>query len=127
MKKVISGKTLTFTFDDGVAPLVFDATKVNASNREYAEMHGWQARLGDSAAISRKQPDGSIITVTEQMRRDAISPLVAHYEDSANYSWDTKRASPQIPALIELAKKLGKTYAEVEEMLVADALAKIGA
>tara|TARA_R110000868_G_scaffold9896_4_gene48651 strand:- start:347 stop:721 length:375 start_codon:yes stop_codon:yes gene_type:complete len=124
MKKIIAGKTITFTFDGGVTPLVFNATRAATANREYAEMHGWQARLGDVAAIPRKQPDGTIITVTEQMRRDAIAPLVEHYEGGAS-NWEIKRTSPQLPALLELARKLGKTYAEVEEMLVADALAKM--
>jgi rod shape-determining protein MreB len=71
MKKAINGTLVTFTFD-GCEPLVFDATKVHAGNRAYAEMHGWQARLGDSAALSRKQPDGTIITITEQMLKQFI-------------------------------------------------------
>lgn len=116
MKKAIKGNTIVFTFGDGVPELVFDATRVARANRDYAEMHGWNGRLGDAAAIPREQKDGSVITVTEAMRREAVAELVTHYEGGA-VEWNLKgspRTAAPNPAIAALAQALGKTYAEAE-------------
>jgi len=123
MKKAISTTgTIVFKFD-GLADLEFDATKVAPAMRARAEQHGWLARLGDAAAIPRTQPDGTVVTVTEQMRRDAVAELVTHYE-SGSVAWETKRASAPSPAIAALAAKKGWTYAEAEKF-VADMLAGV--
>ena len=136
MKRSINGNILTFTFDkaaDGteLAPVTFDATKAAAANRAYAEMHGWQARIGDNAAISRKQKDGSVIVVTEAMRRDAVEEMVAHYESGAD-GWDMRggaRVVPPNPAFVKIAEMRGCTYAEAQawynEKLIAEMQAMI--
>jgi len=71
MKKAINGNLVEFTFD-GLMPVVFDATKASEDNRKRAEMLGWMNKHGDCAAISRKGEDGSVIEITEQMRREAV-------------------------------------------------------
>lgn len=116
MKKlpITSAVSITFTFD-GLAPVVFDASKAAAPMRHHAEMHGWQARIGDNAAIARKAADGSIINVTEQMRRDAVVELVEHYE-SASEQWAIRASASvkQNPHIAAIAAKRGCTYAEAE-------------
>lgn len=126
MKKAIEMQTVVFTFD-GLERIVFNASKASQENRVYAEMHGWQARIGDNAAISRKQADGSVIIVTEEMRRNAIKELVDHYE-SGSVEWNTGRKStPLNPAILALAEKLGKSYAEAQAYIVAKAVAELEA
>lgn len=115
MDKKIVGKTVVFKFD-GLADYVFDTANVAPALRDYAEMHGWQARLGDNAAISRKQKDGTVITVTEQMRRDAVAQLGDHYMSGASV-WNTARASAESAPIRALADKRGITYAEAEELV----------
>lgn len=114
MKKAINGTAVHFTFDDGLASIVFESTKASDKARDYAEMHGWEARIGDMAAISRKQKDGTVITITEQMRRDAILAGVTHYE-SGTEEWGMKggiRAAPQNAVFLAIAAKRGITYEE---------------
>ncbi len=122
MKKVIAGNLVTFTFD-GLDAVVFDATKASATNRAYAEMHGWQARIGDNAALSRKDKDGNVITITEQMRRDAVAELVGHYESGAE-AWAVRGAAQvkQNPVIAAVAAKKGITYAEAEALVAAQFL-----
>ncbi len=131
MKKAINGTTITFSFDGGLDPIVFDATKAAAPLRAYAEMHGWQARLGDMAAIPRTQKDGTVITVTEQMRRDAVLAGVEHVE-SGTAAWEMKsapRAAPEAPAIRRLADAkfegdYTKAMAHVAEMALAELTAE---
>jgi hypothetical protein len=134
MKVVHNGTTLTFTFD-GEEPLVFDSTKAHANMTTAATMHGWDARLRDTAAIPRKQADGSVITVTEKMRRDSVKTLIDHYESGID-QWALRapgapRAPVQNAAIAALAAAMGKTYAEAEAhiatALVAEMQAKIDA
>jgi len=125
MKKQISGTIVTFTFD-GLDSVMFDATKVSAPNRAYAEMHGWQARIGDNAAIARKDKNGNVVTVTEAMRREAVLELVNHYQSDST-DWTVRggtRAAPQNPTILAIAAKLGLTYeqaeAEVQKRMLAE-------
>ncbi len=129
MKKVIDGHTIKFTFDklaDGteIAPVVFDSSKCSAQVRADATMHGFSARIGDNAALSRKQKDGSVIVITEQMRRDAVLELVNHYESGAE-NWDVKRGPSENPTIRALADKLGGTYAQAEAYIQEKMLAGI--
>ena len=110
------GTTLIFEFDEGLASIVFDVAKVSATVRERAMFHGFSARIGDNAAIARKQKDGSVIVVTEEMRRDAVLELVTHYESGAE-NWDVKRGPVENPMIRAWAVKLGGTYAQAEQHL----------
>lgn len=130
MKKAIEGTKVIFSFKDGLAPVVFDATRAHADNRAYAEMHGWQQRIGDAAAIPREQPDGTVITVTEAMRREAILELVNHYESGAA-RWALReagapKAAKQSPVILALAAKRGCTYEEAEAYIAAQFLNELG-
>lgn len=124
MKKAIVGSVVRFTFD-GAEPLEFDATKAGAANRAYAEMHGWMARLGDAAALSRKDPKtGVVTTITELARRAEIAALIDHYYNPAS-EWNMKvKAQAPNPFFLKLAESRGCTYAEAQtwyqEKLIAD-------
>ena len=115
-------KQITFTFDNDVPALTFDATKAHPSMAAFAEMHGWEQRLRDNAAIGRKQKDGTVITVTEAMRRDAVAELATHYESGAE-SWNMRaaKAPAQNPIWAQIAAKKGMTYeAYAAERVAAD-------
>lgn len=122
MKKTINATTVVFAFD-GLDSVTFDATKASAANRAYAEMHGWQARIGDNAALSRKQADGTIVTITEAMRREAVVELVAFYE-AGGAEWATRAGAvpKQNPMILAIATKRGVTYAEAEALVAAQFL-----
>lgn len=108
--------TVTFSFDGGLAPIVFTAANASAEMEAHALLHGWMARIGDSAAISRKQKDGSVINVTEEMRRAEIEAMVKHYE-SGTTQWEMRsgtRAPAQNPTILAIAAKMGVSYQEAE-------------
>lgn len=130
MKVTQRGRKIDFTFD-GLAPedciLTFDMDRVHSSLHERAEMHGWEQRLRDNAAISRKQKDGSVITVTEAMRRDAIKEMLDHYH-GGSAEWNLKsreRAAPQNATILAIAAKRGCTYAEAEAYIAEKMLAEL--
>lgn len=113
----------TFTFD-GLEPLRFAVEKMSPENEQAMLGHGVLARLGDMAAIPRKAKDGSVVTVTEAMRRAEIEAGIAHYE-SGTTAWEMKgaqRAAPQNPTILAIAAKRGGTYAEAEAFLAAQFL-----
>lgn len=114
MKKQINGTTVAFTFAEGVAPVIFDATKASAANRAYAEMHGWSAAIGDGAALSRKDKDGNVITITEAMRRESVLEKVTHYESGGD-AWERRavRVIAQNPTWLAIAEKRGVSYETV--------------
>lgn len=116
MKVNTTGTTITFTFD-GLDAITFDAAKASPEMRLHAEMDRWQNRLRDNAAIPRKtKPGAPVITITEQMRRDAVAELVTHYESGAT-EWNIggrTRAAPQNPTILAIATRLGVSYAEAE-------------
>jgi hypothetical protein len=126
-KAIIAGtSTIQFTFE-GLDPITFDANKCSEENNDYAVLHGYMARLGDAAALSRTLPNGTVRTITEEMRREAVQELVTFYE-SGTAEWDMKRkAAPQNPAILALATKLGKTYAETQAYIAEKAMAELGA
>lgn len=116
MKKVIEAGKITFTFT-GEESVVFDPAKASEACRNHAVLHGFSARIGDNAAIVRKQPDGTVATVTEAMRREAVLELVNHYE-SGTEDWNTRtratRAAPQNATILKIATTRGITYEEAE-------------
>lgn len=125
MKKAYDVNTgvATFTFD-GLEPLTFSVSKMSPENEQAMLGHGVLARLGDMAAVPRTQKDGSVITVTEAMRRAEIEAGIKHYESGAvewNLSGRT-RTAPQNPTILAIAAKRGCTYAEAEAFLAAQFL-----
>ncbi len=129
MKKQIDAvaQTVTFSFDEGLDTITLSMRKVSPAVATYAMLHGFAARVGDNAAIAKKQADGSVITVTEEMRRNAVKELVDHYE-SGSAEWNTGRKAAALnPAILALAEKLGKSYAEAQAYIVAKAVAELEA
>jgi len=132
MKKVIdiATRSVRFTFDGDLEPVVMHAEQLSAANYDYACLHGLAARIGDNAAIQKSAENGYV--VTEAMRREAVLELVTFYEDKENKDWTVKRAAgpraaPQNPFVVELAKRLGITYDEAMAKLAAQAMAEMGA
>ena len=119
MKKALVANTTTiaFTFKDDVPSVIFDYAKASEANRDYAEVHGWLARIGDTAASSK----------TEAERAAAIKTLVDHYESGA-VGWNLTggtRAAPQNPTILAIAAKLGCTYVEAEAEIQRRMLAEL--
>jgi hypothetical protein len=127
MKKSITGNLVKFTFDDNVAPLTFDCTKMSGTNRAYAIPFGMCHRLGDMAAISKSEDNH--YTVTEAMRREAILEGIAYYEDSANMDWSVRKAHviAQNPVWLKLAEKRGVAYEVIAAEKAAADLAELEA
>ena len=130
MKVTTRGRKIDFTFE-GMAPeaamLTFDLDRVHSSLHERAELHGWEQRIRDNAAISRKQKDGSVITVTEVMRRDAVKEMLDHYM-GGSADWNLKasaRAAPQNATILAIATKRGCSYAEAEAYIAEKMLAEL--
>lgn len=117
MKRKIEAGKITFTFD-GLESIVFDSNKASLANISYATMHGFNQRIGDSAASSK----------TEGERREAVQQMIAHYEsgsDDWNIKGDGKRAAPQNATILAIATKLGCSYAEAEAWIAEEMLAKL--
>ena len=113
MKKTINeaARTITWTFENGLPDVTFTAAKASTENQDYAILHGFAARIGDNAAISKSKENGFV--VTEAMRRDAIIEMASHYE-SGSVDWNLKatgtRAVKQDATILAIAAKLGITY-----------------
>ncbi len=111
MKCNTIGKALVFSFD-GLESVIFDTGNASTQLHEQAAMHGFEQKIRDNAAIARKQKDGTVITVTEQMRRDAVVALVAQLNSD---TWNTKMRTPTIdPYIMQLAEKRGIGYVEAQ-------------
>ena len=91
MKKLINTDTqaVTFTFE-GLEPVTLRMSQVTPANATYAMLHGFAARIGDNAAITKSAENG--FTVTEAMRRDAVLELVDHYA-SGSAEWNVKASA----------------------------------
>ncbi len=115
MKVETQGTKIIFTFGEDVPSITFDSERAHEKMRSAAMMHGWEARIRDNAAISRKQKDGSVINVTEAMRAAAVQEMVEHYHSGVD-QWNlrTSRIAPQNPVFLDIAAKRGCTYAEAE-------------
>lgn len=115
MKKLINATAteVKFTFE-GLDPLVLRMEMVHEQVLKYAAAFGLQSRIGDAAALSRK--DGSVIT--EAMRRAEVQALVEYYEGGAK-EWSVRSAKVQAqsPGIVAMAAKFGITYAEAEVKL----------
>lgn len=115
MKKTINtlAQTVTFTFD-GLEPVTLAMKDVSPANATYAMLHGFAARIGDNAAITKSAENGYV--VTEAMRRAEVEKMVEFYANSANVDWNMRVAAPKAaplnPAILTLAQKLGKSYEE---------------
>ena len=111
MKSAITGNLIKFTFDNNVPPLTFDATKASNGNAVNAKMYGFNVRLVRMAAIPRAGKDGVVVTVTEQMRHDAVAEGIGHYEsDSVNWEMRTAARPAINPLWAQIAEKRGITY-----------------
>lgn len=117
---------ITFSFDN-LAAVTFDAGKCSERVQDHAMQHGFLARIGDNAAISRKQKDGTVLDVTEEMRRNAVLELVNHYE-SGTEEWNLKTARGPVEnqTIRAIAEKLGITYQEAEAHIAEKMLAELG-
>lgn len=126
----VNAGTVTFTFEGELAPIIFTAANASAACEATALLHGWSARIGDGAALSRKQKDGSIITITEAMRRDEVQRLVTHYESGTDV-WEMRaagaRPAPQNPTWLALAAKRGVSYDVIAAEKAAADLAELEA
>lgn len=112
--KTLTDTAIVFSYSDGLADSVFDPRAASTICNEQARLKGWEARLRDTAALSRKQPDGTIITITEAMRKTEVDALIAHYVTGTE-AWNVgaKAAAPN-PFFIRLAEKRNCTYAEAQ-------------
>ena len=128
MKKTLNtiAQTVTFTFDghldkegavvnEALAPVTLAMKDVSPANATYAMLHGFAARIGDNAAITKSAENG--YTVTEAMRRAEVEKMTNFYADGANVDWNMRgaaapKAAPLNPAILTLAQKLGKSYEE---------------
>jgi hypothetical protein len=125
MKKVLGTNAVTFTFDDGLASVTLDVMEVSIENRNHAMLHGFAARIGDNAAIAKSAENDW--KVTEEMRRNEILALVAHYA-SGTTEWNVRasaKAPKQSATMLAIAAKRGCTYAEAEEWFAAKMLAEL--
>jgi hypothetical protein len=129
MKKVINtvARTVTFTFEGGLAPIVLDMSQVSTDNRTYAMLHGFAARVGDNAAIQKSAENN--YTVTEAMRREAVQELVDHYA-SGTADWSPKakaKAEKLNPHIMAIAQKRNCTYEEAQAWFNAKLMAELEA
>lgn len=140
VKKIINPAegTITFKFDipadatdearAALAPITFDPAKAAPNNRAYAELHGWSARIGDAAALSRNAENGH--KVTEAMRRAEVAAMVEHYEGGST-DWNVrgpgagKKAAPLNPIILAISQKMGCSYEEAQAKVAAQFLAEL--
>lgn len=129
MKKVINAqeRTVTFTFEGGLAPVVVHADRLSAPMQAYAVLHSIGHRVGDNAAIPKSAENG--YTVTEAMRRAAVLQMADHMQSGTD-AWDMKagpRSAPLNPAILKLAERLNKTYEEAQAWFAAKLEAELAA
>ena len=116
MKKSLDNGTIVFKFTD-LPDYRFNPADASEENRANAAVHGWLARLGDSAAIPKDASNG--FTVTEAMRRASVVELGDHYK-SGSTDWNLKqsaRKAPQNAAILALATAKNLTYEGAEMWL----------
>lgn len=126
MKKIINtaAESVSFTFD-GEETVTLYMRQVTPANASYAMLHGFAARIGDSAALTKSEANN--FTVTEAARREAVLEMVNHYT-SGSVEWNTKvaeRKAPQNPTILAIASKLGISYTEAEAEIQRRMLAEL--
>ena len=119
---------ITFTFDDGLPDAMFDVNKTHFDLCIHAMMKQFENRIKDTAAIPRKQPDGSTLNVTEAMRRAKVVEMIDHLESGTD-EWNLKssgtRAPKQDPSILALAAALGISYEDTMKKMQQIALDEI--
>lgn len=126
MKKIINAvtQTVTFTFD-GCEAVTLSMSEVTAENHNYAVLHGFAARIGDTAALTKSAENN--FTVTEAARREAVIEMVEHYT-SGSTDWNLRvsaRKAPQNSTIMAIASKLGISYTEAEAEIQRRMLAEL--
>ena len=76
MKRKIEAGKIVFTFE-GYESIVFDSNKASLPNISYATMHGFNQRIGDSAASSKTE--GERRDAVQQKMKQAGIPTAVHY------------------------------------------------
>lgn len=118
MKKQINieARTVTFTFEDGLAPITLGLDQVPESVVLHATLHGLSQKVGDAAAIQKSEENG--FTVTEAMRQSAVTAMI---DQLVGGDWNAKgtRAPKQHPSILKLAAKWGVSYEEAERKIAA--------
>lgn len=126
MKKTINAATGSITFSfEGCSAVTLSMHDVTPENRNYAELHGMAARIGDNAAIQKSAENG--FNVTEAMRREAVVEMVEHYT-SGSTEWNLRvavRKPAQNPTIMAIATKLGISYVEAEAEIQRRMLAEL--
>lgn len=113
MKTETTSTSITFTFDDGLTSVTFNSADA-AQHTNRAAMHGFEQKIRDNAAISRKQKDGTVITVTETMRHAAVTEMVNHLTTSADWNMrGTGRMAAQNPIWMQIATKRNVEYSVI--------------
>ena len=126
MKKVINAAagSVTFVFE-GLTSVTLNISEVTSQNRAYAELHGFAARIGDAAALTKSAENNFV--VTESMRREAVIEMVEHYI-SGTADWNLRvsaRKPAQNPTIMAIATKLGISYTEAEAEIQRRMLAEL--
>lgn len=118
MKKQINieARTVTFTFEDGLAPITLGLDQVSESVALHATLHGLSQKIGDAAAIQKSEENG--FTVTEAMRQSAVDAMI---QQLIAGDWNAKgvRTPKQHPSILKLAAKWGCSYEEAERKIAA--------
>lgn len=118
---------ICFSFDDNVPALEFNPDKATDEAAVRAQQLGWLNKLKDMAALPRERTvngEKVVVTITEQMRHDAIAQGIRHFE--AGGAWEAKPAA-QNPSVAKLAERLGITYEAAMTKLAEAALAEMTA
>ena len=115
MKKDINvaARSITFTFD-GLDSITMHTEKMSTANYDYACLHGMAARIGDSAALTKRAENN--FTVTEAMRRAEVAAMVEFYENAENKDWTLKVRTAKIainPTWAKMAELSGRPYEEI--------------
>lgn len=127
MKKTINAaaQSVTFTFEGTLEPVTLAMSQVSPANATYAMLHGFAARIGDNAAITKSADNA--FTVTEAMRRAAVVEMVEHYT-SGSTEWNLKQSArkPTFNASIQrIAEKRSCTYEEAQAWFNAKLMAEL--
>lgn len=132
MKCSINRETgnVEFSFDDNVPALQFNPDKATDDAAIRAQQLGWLNKLKDMAALPRERVvngEKVVVTITEQMRHDAIATGIKHFEGGG--AWEVRVAKPaaQNPSVAKLAERLGITYEAAMAKLAEAALAEMSA